>query len=320
MYRIWFERALLPRLAYLLDGVAEPIGPASATPDDPLSAVSQAEGIVASQFVYDGAFMDQAPKLKIISRTGIGYEKVDVAAATERGIAVCNTPDGPTISTAEHTVMLMLAAAKNMKQGERKLRGGGQTDYYVTHEGIELYHATLGLVGFGRIARHVAGIAQAFQMAVLTYDPFIAPQAAAERGVEAVDSLEMLLQQADVVSLHVPLTEATRHLMNAERFAQMKPGAVFINAARGGLVDEAALLAALDSHHLFAAGLDVTDPEPADPANPLLQREDVIVTPHVASATRAGKNRINEMAIRQVIQALQGQRPLHLVNPEVWPQ
>ncbi len=319
MYKIWLERALPPHLAHLLDGFAEPLGPASATPDDPFYAVSEADAIMASKLRYDASVMDRAPKVKVISRTGIGYDKVDIPAATERGIAVCNAPDGPTISTAEHTIMLMLATAKNMKRSERELREGGPGyDFYQNHIGIELYQSTLGLVGFGRIGRRVATIAQALGMKVLAYDPFIKSEQASALGVELVATWKDLLHASDFVSLHVPLTTDTYRMMNAERFAQMKRGAVFINAARGGLVDETALLDALDSGHLFAAGFDVTDPEPAHPDNPLLKREHVIVTPHVASATNAGKDRIYEIAILQVLQVLRGERPPHLVNPEVW--
>ncbi len=316
MPKIWFERTPLPQFAHLYEGFAEPLGPGSDTPDDPLQALPEADGIIASALTYDGALMDLAPKLKVIARTGIGYDKVDIEAARARNIIVCNTPEGPTISTAEHTILLMLAAAKTLKQSERKLREGAK-EMYRDHTGIELYQTTLGLAGFGRIARRVARTAQALGMRVMAHDPYVYQAQASELNVTLTDSLESLLQAADVVSLHVPLNPDTHHLMNADRFALMKPGAVFVNAGRGGLVDEAALLAALESGHLFSAGLDVTDPEPAHPDNPLLHRENVYVTPHIASATQAGKARIFESALSQVIQVLQGERPPYAINPEV---
>jgi phosphoglycerate dehydrogenase-like enzyme len=260
--------------------------------------------------------MDRAPDLRVIARTGIGYERIDLAEATRRGIAVCNTPDAPTISTAEHAAALMLTVAKSVKGSEARLRKG-EPDLYVRHEAIELNGKLLGLVGFGRIARHLATIAAAVGMRLTAYDPFL-PDAAFPEGVARAGSLEDLLGAADVVSVHVPLTDESRRMFDAERFRQMKPGAVFVNTARGGLVDGDALLAALDSGQLFGAGLDVTEPEPLLPGHPLLGRDDVVVTPHVASATAEGKVRIFRTAFEQVLQALSGRRPDHLVNPEAW--
>ena len=318
MPKIWFERAMPIHFAPLLEGVAVGIGPASATPDDPFSALPEADAIIASVMVYDAAVMDRAPQLKIISRTGIGYDRVSIPAAIERGIAVCNAPAGPTISTAEHTLTLMMSVAKNVKQAENRLRAGGTKDFFKDHVGLELYQSQLGLVGLGRIGGHVAKIALALGMKVMAYDPYISSEQADQLGVERAATLEDLLATADVVSLHLPLNEDNRQLINAERIAQMKAGAILVNTSRGGLVDEGALLAALESGHLFGAGLDVTDPEPAQPQNPLLHRDDVIVTPHVAAATKAGKDRIYEIAVTQVLQVLRGERPPHLVNPEVW--
>jgi D-3-phosphoglycerate dehydrogenase len=319
MFKIWFERAMPEKFAPLLKNTAIPLGPASATPANPLSALPEADAIIASSImIYDAAVLDQAPNLKIISRTGIGTDNIAIAAATERGIAVCNAPDGPTISAAEHAITLMMSVAKNIKKAERELRDGGKRDFFGNHVGLELYQTQLGLVGLGRIGGHVARIALALGMTVIAYDPFISQVKAASLGVTLTQSLPDLLVASDVVSLHLPLNDQTRHLINAERIAQMKEGAILINTSRGGLVDEIALLNALENGHLFGAGLDVTDPEPAPPDNPLLHRDDVIVTPHIASATQAGKDRLFEIAITQVLQVLRGERPANLVNPEVW--
>ena len=176
----------------------------------------------------------------------------------------------------------------------------------------------MGLAGFGRIARLVARMAQGFAMEVVTFDPYVPAEVMQQAGVGRVQSFDELLARADVLSLHTPLLPETRHLVNAAAFARMKRGSIFINAGRGGLVDEAALLKALRSGHLFGAGLDVTDPEPAELDNPLLHLENVVVTPHVASATPEGKTRMFVGALEQVVQVLQGERPAHLVNPEVW--
>jgi D-3-phosphoglycerate dehydrogenase len=313
--RVWFERPVLPEILPTVAAACTILGPATA--DDPYAGVDTAVAAVVGVAAYDAAFMDRAPDLKVIARSGIGYDTVDVAAATTRGIAVCNTPDGPTVSTAEHAVTLMLLVAKNVRAAETALRTGASGGYYSRHEGIELDGKVLGLVGFGRIARHVARIAAGLGMRITTFDPYLAVSAI-PAGVDRADTLEGLLAIADVLSVHVPLTDASRGIIGAAAFASMKPGAVFINTARGGLVDHDALLAALEAGRLFGAGLDVTEPEPLPTGHPLLARDDVVVTPHVASATADGKARIFRIAIEQAMAVVEGRRPDHLVNPEVW--
>ena len=320
MYQIWFERALPSVYEHLLEGVALAVGPASATPDNPLVALPGAHAIIASARIrYDGSLMDQAPALRAIVRTGIGLDNVSIPEATARGIAVCHTPDAPTISTAEHTLALLLAVAKQLKWSDRALGRDQRDDFFSEYQGLELDGRCLGLIGVGRIGGRVAKLAQGIGMWVIGFDPFLAPERASELQVELAPTLEALLGTADVTSLHLPLTPETRGLMNAERLAQMKPGAILINAARGGLVDEAALRAALDSGHLRGAGLDVFAVEPPPPDHPLLGRADVVATPHIAAATEAGQDRLWRAAITQVLQLLRGERPAHLVNPEVWP-
>jgi len=313
--KVWFERPVLEDLADEVAAHVTVLGPATATPVDPFGAVGEAEGIVASTRRYDAAVMDRAPRLRVIARTGIGFDAVDVAAATERHIAVCNVPYGPTVSTAEHTVMLLLMAAKQVRRAELALRRGG-VDHYAAHTGVEVRGKRLGLVGFGRIAREVAHMAAGLGLVVSAFDPRI-DGAGIPAGVTRAASLEELLAAADLVSVHVPLTAETRHLFGATAFAAMKPGALFVNTARGGLVDLAALEKALDSGRLSAAALDVTEPEPLPPDHPLLRRNDVVVTPHVAAATAEAKRRIFESAFAQVLDVLAGRRPAHLVNPEV---
>ncbi len=310
---VWFEREILPDMYSAVAARAEILGPATVFPDDPYRELVGARGIVASQHVYTGDLMDLSPELKVISRTGIGYDKVDVAAATQRGIAVCNAPDAPTISTAEHAITLMLVVAKNVKKSEAEIRGGG-SDFYARHTGIELEGLTLGLVGYGRIARRVATIARGFGMVIATYDPFLETIDDATRH----DSLESLAATSDVLSLHIPLTSDSAGLIDKDLLAAMKPGAILVNTARGRLVDLAALEGSLESGHIFGAGLDVTDPEPLPPEHPLLARSDVVVTPHVAAGTAGAKRRIFKTALDQVMQVLDGTRPQHLVNPEVW--
>jgi D-3-phosphoglycerate dehydrogenase / 2-oxoglutarate reductase len=311
---VWFERPILAELVSEVAASVIILGPSSEV--DPYAGLGTARGAVASTMRYDAGLMDHAPHLRLIARTGIGYDLVDVAEATRRGIAVCNTPDAPTVSTAEHAATLILVVAKNVKRAEALLRQGSG-DYYARHAAIELDGKTLGLVGLGRIARRVAGICEGLGMRVTAFDPFL-PEIAFPPSVARAASLEQLLGVADVVSLHVPLSEATRGMIGADQFALMKPGAVFVNTARGALVDGDALISALEGGHLFGAGLDVTEPEPLPTDHPLLHRDDVVVTPHVASGTTESKVRIFRAAFEQVVHGLAGQRPAHLVNPDVW--
>ena len=318
MFRIWFERDMPDHVAATIAGRATPIGPGTATPEDLLSSVDDADAVIASSLVtYDGPAMDRAPHLRVIARTGIGVDKIDLNAATDRGIAVCNTPDAPTVSTAEHTITLLLSVAKRVGGAQAALRSGGR-DFFGSHEGREVASKVLGLIGIGRIGTSVARMARGLNMTVIAYDPFVEPAGVAGTGIRLADSLDHLLDEADVISLHLPLTSETEHLINAKCIAQMKAGTIVINTARGGLVDHDALLAALDDGRLFGAGLDVTDPEPLPTNHPLLHRDDVVVTPHVAAATAAGKARLYESAVTQALQVLHGDYPNHLVNRDVW--
>lgn len=319
MQRIWFERALPAEYTALLGDIAV-AGWAGATPDDPFVALPGAHAIVAgSRYRYDGAVMDRSPELRVIARTGIGYDNIVVADATARGIAVCNAPDAPTISTAEHTITLLLAVARRLKRSDADMHAGQIQDFFTAYTGVEVFGRCLGLLGLGRIGSRVAAIAQALGMHVLGYDPYITDEQVARLGVERSATFERVLQEADFVSLHLPLTGETRHLINAETLAMMRPGAILINCARGGLIDEAALLDALDRGHLHGFGLDVWEREPPPPTHPFLGRDDVVATPHIASATAASKDRLWRSAITQAVQVLRNERPPFLVNPEVWP-
>ena len=300
------------------DQVRSVVGDAVALvgPDAPLDA---AHGAIVGAARWDGARFDLAPKLKVLARTGIGVDAVDLDEATRRGVVVTNTPDGPTVSTAEHTMALLFAVAKTLPHHQQMLRDGTGS-YTANSRAIELDGLTLGLVAYGRIGRRVAAMASAIGMKVVAHDPYLAAETgagtAAALGVELL-GFEDLLAVSDVISLHCPLTDESRRLFRAETFARCKPGLVFVNAARGGLVDHDDLLAALDSGRVRAAGLDVTDPEPLPPDHPLLHRLDVVVTPHVASSTQVGRQRMLTMALEQAMQVLNGTRPTHLVNPAV---
>ena len=259
--------------------------------------------------------MDQAPDLKVISRSGIGFDTVDLDAAAAQGVVVCNTPDAPSISTAEHTMSLLMAATKFTANNVARLRAGRQ-DFYAAHEGIELSGATVGVVGHGRIGSRVARMCAAMDMRVIVCDPYVdISESGAEH--EQVD-LETVLTESRVITMHTPLTDETRNLLDAEAFARMQDGVVIVNAARGGVIDTQALIDALDSGKVYAAGLDVTAPEPLDPEHTLLNRDNVVVTPHIASATDKGRVRMYSGAIENARQVLAGERPVDVVNPHVY--
>lgn len=309
---VWFERAYWPGMDEVREMGIEVLSPGDAR--DPYYGVEEAVAIVAGVLRYDRQVMDRAPKLTVIARTGIGYDGVNLVDATRRNIYVCNTPDGPTIPTAEHAIALMLAAAKRLAAIQHHLRQGDRTSIKA-HSSVELFGKVLGLVGFGRIARRVAAAAQALGMNVISYDPYLTDQQFAN--VTRSTGLEEMLATADVVSIHIPLTEQSRRMFDLQTLSGMKRGAILINTARGGLVDTEALLQAITSGQLGAAALDVTDPEPLPVDHPLLHLDNVLITPHVASWTQEAKRRMLMGAVDRVLEVLTGRQPVNVVNPEV---
>lgn len=314
-YRIWFERKVAPELMASVPPSVDMLGPGR--DDDPRAGISTAHAAIAARLDYDDSLFDRAPDLLGVFRTGIGYDTVDLEAATRRGIAACNVPQGPTVPTAEHSVALLLAAAKQLVRSSDRLRAGAG-NYFSQHGAMELDGKTLGLVGYGRIARRVGTVGRALGMEVLAHDPYL-PDEAFPPEVERAGTLEELLGRSDAVSVHIPMSAGNARMFDAGTFSTMKKGALFVNAARGGLVDHDALIAALDSGRLSGAGLDVTDPEPLHPDHPLLHRTDVMVTPHIASSTPEARERMFSTAVRQACMVLDGQRPPHLLNPDAWP-
>jgi D-3-phosphoglycerate dehydrogenase len=319
--RVWTHSAFDPRALAVLEPLATVhTSAASATDEWFAEAASYDAMIVSGHMFVDGALLDRVGgRLRVVSRPGIGVDRIDLAAATERGVLVVNTPDGPTESTAEHAIALMLGLTKLVATSDRILRSGrGFLPYGALPLGLELRDTTLGLVGLGRIGGRVAEIARGLGMRVLAFDPFAAPARAAALGVELVEPLARLLSSADIVSIHCPATPETERLIDAAALAQMRPGSYLINVARGTIVDEAALLAALRSGHLAGAGLDVYNPEPPPADNPLFSLPNTICTQHIASYTGASVLRMQVMACEQVAAVLRGERPTNLVNVEVW--
>jgi D-3-phosphoglycerate dehydrogenase len=285
-----------------VDGAARLIG----STDAELAGV--AASVIGIGHQWDAERFARFPDLRVISRMGIGYDNVDLGAARAAGVVVCNGPDSPTVSTAEHAMMLLLAITKELPVHVASAAAGGGGPKVATS--LELEGATLGLVGLGRIGSRVAVAAQALGMNVVAHDPVLASSSV--EGVRLV-GLDELLRTAHVVSLHAPSTPATRHLINASSIATMRRGVFIINCARGPLIDQQALLAALDDGQVAGAGLDVTEPEPLPVGHPLLGRSDVIITPHIASSTAAGRRRLFEHAVDNALAVLAG-RPASVVS------
>lgn len=258
----------------------------------------------------DAAFMDAAgPALKVISQMAVGYDNIDIQAAQERGIAVGNTPGVLTEATADLAFTLLLAAARRIVEGVRYIENGEWKTWHPTVLlGRDLAGAKLGIVGFGRIGRAVAKRASGFDMSILAYSPRLTDEAARAASVERTD-LDTLLRESDFVSLHTPLNAETRHLINRERLALMKPTAILVNTARGGVVDQDALYQALVDGVIGGAALDVTTPEPLPADHPLLKLPNVIVVPHLGSATIGTRGRMAAMAVDNLIAGLAG-KPL----------
>lgn len=263
----------------------------------------------------DDELMDAAgTQLKIISSMSVGVDHIDVPAATARGIPVGNTPGVLTDATADMAFALLLSAARRVVEGEKYIRAGKwKTWHPQLLLGADLVGSTLGIVGFGRIGGAVAKRAQGFDMRVIFYDPTAQPA----YGAQPVD-LDMLLHESDFVSLHVPLTTKTRHLVNAEFLAKMKPNAILVNTTRGGVVDQAALYDALKSNQIFAAALDVTDPEPLPLDSPLLELENCLIVPHLGSASQRTRDLMSLLAAENLIAGLKGERLPNCVNPEIY--
>lgn len=280
-----------------------------------LAAVPDADAlIIRSASKIDAEVLAAAPRLRIIARAGVGVDNVDIPEATRRGIVVVNTPDGNTVSTAEHTLGLMLALARHIPQAHQSLREGKWDRK--TYSGVELRGKTLGIVGFGRIGRAVAKRALAFEMRVIAYDPYITADLAADLGVELV-SLAELFARSDFITLHTLLTDETREMINRDTLAQMKRGVRIIDAARGALINEADLAEAIKSGQVAGAALDVFAEEPPKPDNPLIGLPGVVHTPHLAASTEDAQIVVAIDAARLVVAALLRGDYQNVVNPAV---
>jgi glyoxylate reductase len=268
--------------------------------------------LVVGQAPVTEEFLAATPALRVVAVRAVGCDRVDVASCTRRRVAVCNTPGAMDASVAEVTVLLMLATARKLAS---QLVGPHRRSYAIFSAdalGLELAGRQLGIVGLGRIGRRVARLAAGFGMS-LVHCGGAATDEVASRAV----GLDELLATSDVVSLHAPLTDGTRHMISTAQLARMKPSAILINTARGALVDELSLCRALNDRTIWGAGLDVTVREPLAADDPLLDAPNLVLTPHIGSATTAARHRMNLMAVRNLVAVLAGTRPPSCINPEV---
>jgi glyoxylate reductase len=280
-----------------------------------LARVRDVDGLVSLLTErVDSEVMDAAPRLRVISNMAVGVDNVDVAAATARKLPVGNTPGVLTDATADMAFALMLSAARRIVEGEKYVRDGKwKTWHPQLLLGADFVGATLGIIGFGRIGKAVAKRAKGFELRVIYHDPSASPAF----GAMPVD-LDTLFRESDFISLHVPLTQETRHMINADALSKMKSNAVLVNTARGPVVDSQALYEALKSKRIFAAALDVTEPEPLPADSPLLELDNCLIVPHLGSASKQTRDMMSYLAAQNLIAGLKGERLPNCVNPQVY--
>jgi D-3-phosphoglycerate dehydrogenase len=282
-----------------------------------LAAIGDADALVVrSATQVDAELIERAANLRVIGRAGVGVDNVDVAAATRRGILVCNAPQSNIVSAAEHTVALLLALARNVPQAHAALmQGRWERSRF---GGVELDGKTLGVLGFGRIGQLVAARARGLGMRILAYDPHVTRERFRELGATSAASVDEIYASSDFITLHLPLTAETHHLISHDALAKMRPGTRLINAARGSLVDTEALVAALRDGTIDGAALDVFEQEPLPADSPLLGLENVVVTPHLAASTHEAQDRAGVQVAEQVVSALSGGAVQNALNiPQV---
>ena len=321
--RAFVTRKLFPEALESIQAVADAeIWPDDLPPSRPI-LLERARGVDGLLTLLtdkiDGELMDAVgPQLRVISQIAVGYENIDVAEATRRGIPVGYTPGVLTEATADLTFALMMAAARRVVEASKAVHDGKWKTWHPLHFlGPDVHGATLGIVGLGRIGLAVAKRATGFDMKILYSDVVRREGLEAQHPLTFVD-LDTLLSEADFVTLHVNLTDETHHLMGKAQFAKMKPTAVLVNASRGGVVDPGALYHALKHNQIGAAALDVTEPEPISMEDPLLTLDNCLVVPHIASASVHARSEMSRIAAQNLINGLSGDKLLACVNPEVY--
>ncbi|HEY6628973.1 MAG TPA: hydroxyacid dehydrogenase [Acidimicrobiia bacterium] len=290
-------------LAPLLDDARfEVIRIDDSSTDEFRAALAGADGLVVrSATKVTREMLSGGPRLKVVGRAGVGVDNIDLNAATERGIAVLNSPAGNTVAAAELTVALILSVVRRVAEADRSMRAGKWERAKL--RGVQLKDRTLGLVGAGRIGGEVAVRCRAFGMKVIVYDPYLTAERADDLGLALTD-LDEVLRQGDIISLHVPLNDETRHLIDTAAISKMKPGAFVVNVSRGGVIDEEALARALVDGHLGGAALDVFESEPLSPESPLLDLPNVVLTPHLGASTVEAQELVAREIAESVREAL----------------
>ena len=289
-----------------------------ATPAELAQALRDADAVITRSLPVTAELLQGCERLQIIAKHGAGVDTIDVAAASQLGIFVSNTGDANALGVAEHAVALMLATLRRIPEIHGVVAAGGG---FAERERMvfgDLYEATVGLVGFGNIGRYTARMCRnGFRARIVAYDPTVSEQDMQAEGAEKAPTLEALLSQADIVSLHLPLTPKTHHLIGAEQFAAMQPHAIIVNTSRGATIDEAALHQALAERRIAGAGIDVFEQEPPSADNPLFRLSNIVLSPHIGGATLAARRRTATRAAQAVLAVLAGRRPEFLLNPEV---
>jgi lactate dehydrogenase-like 2-hydroxyacid dehydrogenase len=297
------------------------VGPVDATHLAPeLEAhLGEAEGLFTLLTIrVDEALLEKAPRLRVVSNMAVGFDNIDLAACTRRSIPVGNTPGVLTEGTADLAMAILLSAARRLPEASQDAREGRWITWSPTGWlGSDLYGATLGIVGMGKIGKAVAERARGFGMKIVYTDPVAPPGSEAAQGASSLP-LEELLGQSDFVSLHVPLTPETRGLINETRLRRMKPNAILVNTSRGPVVNMEDLTLALKEGWIAAAALDVTDPEPLPPSHPLYRLSNCLIVPHIGSATQNTRRRMAELACENLLAGLESRRLPNCVNPEIY--
>lgn len=282
------------------------------------AAIADVDGVLVRVAPMNREVMEAGKKLKVIGKHGVGTDNIDIPVATELGIAVCNTPQANGEGVASLALTLMLSLSRHVTQCDAFVRGGGWKDKD-SLMGTELLGKTLSIVGTGRIGGRLAQMCQsAFDMKVYAFDPYVSKEAMAEKGIIKVETVDELMPVADFVSIHTPLTPATKGIVGTKQFALMKKSAFLVNSSRGPVVDEAALIEALKAGKLAGAGLDVFEVEPPAKDNPLLKMPNVILSPHMGGATEESMERMATHSAAEILAVLKGDRPKYLNNPQVW--
>ncbi len=324
--KVYLGEVIHPAAVALLEKNAEVVRPKDHSRKAYLEALKDVDGMVARKVHVGAEEMNQAPRMKIIARHGVGLDSVDLEEATRRGVLVTNTPGANRESVAELAITFMLSLARRVPQAQKAMANMPKGDIGIFSSLLKQYNLTgvdlegkpLGIIGTGRIGSAVARkCIAAFDMKVQGYDPYLSAETMKSFGVQKVERLEDMLPKLDFLTVHCPLTQETKGMVGKRELALMKKGAYVINTARGGIVNEKALLEALNSGHIAAAALDAWEIEPPDPQDPLLNHPQVMGTPHYAGTTEESLYRVGIAAVEEVLRVLRGEPPKYPINPEV---